>query len=129
MSQTYVNNSKFENYLKKIIIPPSESTSADESIQIIENSYDSQCNFVDCSIESVKMQTNEKICGLYAIAFAYDLCMGVDPSTRNYDESKMRKHLFKCLNQNFFEDFPIERSGEPYKMTQSQIVFVEIPSN
>lgn len=121
MPKTYLNNKKFENYLKKLIMP---STNLNQSIQILDTSNDHIC--VECSVEAVKMQTNEKICGLYAIAFAYDLCVGVDPSTRNYNEDKMRKHLFKCLNQNYFEPFPIENNNDPYKMTHSQILFIEL---
>jgi hypothetical protein len=121
MSKSYLNNTKFENYLKKLLLP---SVNLNQSIQILDNSIEHI--YAECSVEPVKMQTNEKICGLYAIAFAYDLCTGIDPSTRNYNEDKMRKHLFKCLNQSHFEPFPVEKNNEPYKMTQSQILFIDL---
>ena len=45
-------------------------------------------------MDTVK-QTNHSDCGLYAIAFAVDLCSGQDVCKRNYSAVLMRPHLYK----------------------------------
>lgn len=49
--------------------------------------------------------------GLFAIAFAYDLASGNDPSQVTYDQSRMREHLVKCLENGLFEPFPRQRKS------------------
>ena len=45
-------------------------------------------------------------CGLFAIANAYELAAGNDPSDVSFDQGKMRKHLVQCLEKGRFEPFP-----------------------
>ena len=45
-------------------------------------------------------------CGLFAIAFAYELAAGNDPSDVSFEQGKMREHLVKCLERGLFEPFP-----------------------
>ena len=67
---------------------------------------------ISCTIESVQIQSNRSICGLFAIAFAYEVCTGLaNPSHQFYNEEKMRKHLFKCLRDKRFSEFPKISSG------------------
>ena len=40
---------------------------------------------------SVQQQTGAVDCGLYAIAFAVDLCMGRNPKYSHFDQTRMRK--------------------------------------
>lgn len=91
MKKTYKNNQVFEHNLQKLL--SSNETSQERRLTV-------------CSIESVQTQSSQTMCGLYAIAFAYDLCVGLDPSEQHYDESKMRYHLFKCLTEKSFSPFP-----------------------
>ena len=83
--------------LNNLIMSPSER-SLNEQIKL------------NCSVEFVQQQSNISLCGVFAIAFAFDLCFGVDPTTRIYEESQMRLHLERCLNQNYFENFPVKTS-------------------
>lgn len=62
---------------------------------------------IKCIVESVQVQSDTALCGLFAIAFAYDLCAGLrDPCGEYYNEEKMRKHLFRCLSDGEFTEFP-----------------------
>ena len=36
-------------------------------------------------------------CALFALAFVADMCTGVDPAGRVYDQTKMRMRVHTCL--------------------------------
>ena len=55
----------------------------------------------------VMKQTNSSDCGVLSIAFAYDLCSGVDPCRVRYDHKLIRGHLLKCLEDCNLSRFPI----------------------
>ena len=42
--------------------------------------------------EKVQKQLGASGCGLFALAFAADLCHGLDPTNRSCDQAKMREH-------------------------------------
>ena len=48
----------------------------------------------------------EDTCGLYAIANALSLALGIDPTEISYDERAMREHLFNHLEEEFLTMFP-----------------------
>lgn len=54
----------------------------------------------------VSMQTNGNDCGVYAVAYATKLCLGASPTKLLFDESKMRPHLIKRLENGQFTMFP-----------------------
>ena len=54
---------------------------------------------------NVYMQTNGNDCGLYAIANATALAFGQDPSKEQYIPSKLRDHLFQCLENKEMRPF------------------------
>ena len=102
MKKTYDNNRTFINSLKKLI-----SNNLSDIILLDSQSHiKKELNIIECTIETVQIQSEAKLCGLYSIAFAFDLCSGIDPATQIYDESKMREHLFQCLSQKQFTEFP-----------------------
>lgn len=137
MNKTYINNKKLNYYLKKIICP-----STDVSRKKVEINNNNQQQFssnpqhilikeelveIECSIESVQQQSDDIMCGLFAIAFAFDLCQGVNPVHQHYEEKKMREHLLKCLNQGFFEEFPqVDFVVSKKHNSVSQIILIEI---
>ena len=41
----------------------------------------------------VEKQSNSSDCGVLAIAYAFDLCSGLNPCTVRFDHSKIRSHL------------------------------------
>ena len=45
-------------------------------------------------------------CGLYAVAYATDLCFGNDPGKKVYTQSQIRDHLLCCLAENKLRPFP-----------------------
>ena len=51
-------------------------------------------------------QIGGKDCGLYAIAYAFDLALGLDPSASILDQSKMRSHLVTCFEKQQLIEFP-----------------------
>ena len=44
--------------------------------------------------------------GIFALAYAMELAHGFDPSNFIFDQSKMRDHLFNCLENNRLTRFP-----------------------
>jgi hypothetical protein len=63
-------------------------------------------NKLEVELPPVQVQSGAVDCGLFAIAFAYDLAAGNDPSNVHYDQCKMREHLTKCLESESFAPFP-----------------------
>lgn len=55
----------------------------------------SQAKNITINVVNVQQQVGSSECGLFALAFASDLCGGRDPYTRVYYESKLRSHLKK----------------------------------
>ena len=52
-------------------------------------------------------------CGLFSIANALAACLGEDPTTIIWDQTKMRDHLRKCFRQGYLENFPVVRRRKP----------------
>lgn len=52
-------------------------------------------------------QRTKADCGLFAIAAAFSLVGGNNPSTDRYDCEQMRAHLHTCLKQNVLLPFPV----------------------
>ena len=51
-------------------------------------------------------QQGSRDCGIFALAYATELADGFDPSNFIFDQSKMRDHLFNCLENNRLTHFP-----------------------
>ena len=135
---TYADNTALRACLRKLMLPAAAAAVGSNKEVAIVN----ELVLVECSIEAVQVQSDRAMCGLFAIAFAYDLCSGLDPTTRTYDESQMRSHLAKCLRQGYFQHFPSLLVGdrtleEEANMgsrtltprTDAHILFIELQSN
>lgn len=61
---------------------------------------------ITTNVVNVGLQEGSNDCGLFAIAMAYDLCMGVNPVTRKYVQKEMRSHLHSCINNKKLKQFP-----------------------
>ena len=48
-------------------------------------------------------------CGVFAVAYATTLCLGKSPGKYTFDQTKMRKHLQRCLEKRHFTMFPITK--------------------
>lgn len=47
--------------------------------------------------EKVQWQVGGSDCGLFSLAFATDLCHGIDPTNQKYNQGSMRQHYVNCL--------------------------------
>lgn len=59
----------------------------------------------------VQQQENSYDCGLFAIAFAFHLAQGDEPSALNFDCQKMRQHLVACFENEVMSSFPMKVKG------------------
>ena len=68
-------------------------------------------------LSSVSKQSGSSDCGLYAVANITHIAFGDDPSLVIFNQSKMREHLLKCLEEQKMQSFPIlkklQTSGSP----------------
>ena len=56
--------------------------------------------------EKVQRQVGASDCGLFSLAFATDLCHGLDPAHLRYDQGSMRRHYVNCLANGAMVPFP-----------------------
>ena len=54
----------------------------------------------------VQQQGNSVDCGVFAFAFAVDVCFGLPPNESCYDAIKMRNHLSLCLQLQELSPYP-----------------------
>ena len=68
-------------------------------------------------MKEVESQRNGADCGVLAIAYAFDICSGLDPCKVVYDHTSIRSHLAKCLEDCSYSRFPIvcERESNEVK--------------
>ena len=57
-------------------------------------------------LPGVGKQRGSVDCGLFAIAIAYELCRGNDPSNVVFQQEEMRRHLYNCFEQRHLTSFP-----------------------
>ena len=57
-------------------------------------------------IASVQQQEDIHECGLFAVAYAVEVCYSRKPESAHFEQHLMRQHLKKCLNEEHFEPFP-----------------------
>ena len=72
----------------------------------------SKANKIKLKMVNVQQQSGSSDCGLFALAFAYDLCSDVDPFTKVYLQSKMRSHFNECLISEKIVPFPSQKSNK-----------------
>ena len=71
---------------------------------------------------NVERQSNSSDCGVLAVAYAFDICSGVDPCKARYDSSRTRQHLATCLSDCNFSRFPVvgsERKCRSVKLSKT----------
>ena len=54
----------------------------------------------------VQQQNGAVDCGLFAVAYAVEVCYGYSPSVVSFDQRKMRTHLHQCLSKGMIVPFP-----------------------
>lgn len=54
----------------------------------------------------VQRQIGGSDCGLSSLAFATDLCIGLDPHNQKYKQNEMHQHFIRCLQSGRMTPFP-----------------------
>ena len=88
-----------------------------ESINLIASMVHSQSTDLKITVMDVERQSNGSDCGVLAIAYAFDLCSGLNPCSARFNHSGIRLHLANCLEQCQVSRFPVlgERKSAPRK--------------
>ena len=91
------------------------STTLDSTKMQIATIMHTSANRLKRIVEKTQFQVGVVDCGLYAIAYATDLCIGNNPASYRYVQHKMRPHLLECFEKKLFTPFPsqISRPGRP----------------
>ena len=73
----------------------------------------------------VTRQSNGSDCGVLPIAYAFDICSGLDPCSVSFHSNNIRQHLLTCLEQCQLSRFPVlqERKCAPVKSTETVELF------
>ena len=71
---------------------------------------------------SVQKQKGCSDCGLFAIAAAFSLLVGEDPSEQAYDQKMMRAHLAICFQVGELAQFPVSASGLAMQHERTEVV-------
>ena len=74
-------------------------------------------NSVTMVNQKVQLQTNGNDCGLFAIAFATDICFGTNPVGRSYEARSLRRHLVDCIESQHMSPFPHTERRVPFHKT------------
>ena len=73
---------------------------------------------------SVQQQNGFQDCGLFAIAFAVEVCLGHNPEDSSFAQELMRQHLMKCLSIGTMQSFP--RMASPALMPKPSGGFLTV---
>ena len=90
---------------------------SDETAYLIANMVSTTTSELRIVTKDVEKQTNFSDCGVLAIAYAFEICSGLDPCSVRYNHKKIRQHLVMCLEKCQFARFPLvserrSRSGK-----------------
>ncbi len=77
----------------------------DQQLLYIERLFPALCPRIE--YKKVKQQENAVDCGVFAIAFATTLALGLDPCEQDYDTGKMREHLLTIMETTILTPFPV----------------------
>ena len=73
----------------------------------------------------LQMQTNMSDCGVqFAIAFAMAMCNGQRPELLCFDITKMRRHLYNCLEDGLMRHFPTYHRQRRHETSRTEIIKV-----
>ena len=74
-----------------------------------------QASSITVNVQSMCLQNGGSDCGVYAIAYATDLCHGNHPEGLQYHQDRLRSHFIQCLESKKMLPFPSQRrhAGKP----------------
>ena len=73
---------------------------------------------------STEKQTNKSDCGVFAIAFAMAICNKQRPELLCFDITKMRRHLYNCVEDGLMRHFPASHRQRRHETTRTEMVKV-----
>ena len=90
---------------------------SDETTYLIASMISTTTTELRIVTMDVEKQTNSSDCGVLAIAYAFDICSGLNPCSVRYNQKNVRQHLVMCLEKCQFARFPLvgerrSRSGK-----------------
>ncbi len=92
------------------------------TIQIIADLVLPSGSKLEIQIMDVQRQSDGHICGVLAIAIAFDLCVKNEVVTVRFDEEKSRHHLKTCLQNSAFTRFPVKGNRRSKGEISSEII-------
>ena len=86
---------------------------------------------ITLKVENMHLQNGGSDCGVFAIAYATDLCYGNCPSTLQYCQDRLRAHFIRCLKSKHMIPFPSRccRPGKPHAETISVYCSCHLPES
>ena len=69
-------------------------------------------NALVVTVVLVQQQVGGVDCGLFAAAFAFHAASGENLRKLQFDQSRMRSHLIRCLEKQALERFPLSTANE-----------------
>ena len=86
---------------------PTSKTLSKETVRLIASMVHVPSSELKIVMMDVKKQSNGSDCGVLAIAYAFDICSGMNPCSVRFDHSKIRPHLITCLENCQVSRFPV----------------------
>ena len=92
-------------------------TLSKETVRLIARMVHVPSSELKFEMMDVEKQSNDSDCGVLAIAYAFDICNGMNPCSVRFDHSKIRPHLITCLENCQVSRFPVlgQRGSVPRK--------------
>ena len=78
-----------------------------EALSLIASMVYSPSSELNITKMDVEKQSNGSDCGVLAIAYAFDICNGLNPCNVRFDQNKIRQHLATCLEKCQISRFPV----------------------
>ena len=78
-----------------------------ETLSLIASMVYSPSSELNITKMDVEKQSNGSDCGVLAIAYAFDICNGLNPCNVRFDQNKIRQHLATCLEKCQISRFPV----------------------
>ena len=93
-------------------------TLSKETVFLIASMVHGPSSELKITMMDIEKQSNGSDCGVLAIAYAFDICSGLNPCSVRFDHSKIRPHLTTCLDNCQVSRFPVlgERECVPVEL-------------
>ena len=78
-----------------------------ETLSLIASMVYSPSSELKITMMDVEKQSNGSDCGALGIAYAFDICNGLNPCNVRFDQNKIRQHLATCLEKCQISRFPV----------------------